>query len=150
MVFDAICTSNCYYVSKVMYRFYVYKYNNSDWQLINGDGDINNFEKIYIYGDLTRSATVLYNLFKSGLNSWKVDLVVTTVNIYAETKTRKVTQIYKLNKLPYNGTCSVSPTSGYALQTYFNIFCQYWADHDGSIVRYEYFGKFFKYDLNLL
>ena len=49
--------------------------------------------------------------------------------------------VFKVNQLPSNGSCTVSPTSGQILTTLFQITCTNWADPDGSIERYEYFGK---------
>ena len=52
------------------------------------------------------------------------------------------TATYVLNQNPYNGTCSVSPLTGYAMKTNFTIDCQYWADFDGNVDRYEYFATY--------
>ena len=49
--------------------------------------------------------------------------------------------VFRVNQLPSNGSCTVRPTSGQILTTLFQITCTNWEDPDGSIERYEYFGK---------
>jgi hypothetical protein len=109
------------------------------------------FSNSFILGDTTSSLQILYNLFQSGLQAWRVDLLVwIAINNGPQSLAANLTHTYQLNQLPYNGTCSVSPTSGYALLTYFTIFCQYWADHDGSIERFEYFCNIFLVFLQII
>lgn len=49
------------------------------------------------------------------------------------------------NQPPQNGVCSISPNNGISLQTPFLIECVNWIDLDGSIIRYEYFGKIYHF-----
>ena len=49
--------------------------------------------------------------------------------------------IFKINELPKGGLCYVDKYNGLSLQTDFNILCVDWLDSDGTIERYEYFGK---------
>ena len=71
--------------------------------------------------------TVLYDLFKSGLYSWKVELTVITEFFGVQINSDPISRTFSLNRPPYNGTCSIDPLSGYALQTKFNIICKHWA-----------------------
>ena len=81
-------------------------------------------------------------MFFTGLSSWKIEFNLSTISHGVETKMNLTkSKTFALNQLPYNGTCSVSPENGYALSTYFDILCQYWADKDGEVVNYEYFGN---------
>lgn len=47
--------------------------------------------------------------------------------------------ILKVNKVPYGGSCSISPTTGVALLTQFSIACPGWTDDSGNVAKYEYF-----------
>lgn len=49
--------------------------------------------------------------------------------------------IIYVNQLPTSGTCTVDLQHGYSISTNFNISCSDWMDLDGSIKRYEFFGK---------
>jgi hypothetical protein len=48
--------------------------------------------------------------------------------------------VFKVNQLPNNGFCNVSPSSGQSFTTLFQITCHGWLDPDGYIERYEYLG----------
>ena len=80
---------------------------------------------------------MLTTLFKIYLNVsyWRVDFTVTN-----QVGTGLASLILKTNKLPAHGNCSVSPTIGKSLFTFFNVRCWNWTDQDGQITKYEYMG----------
>lgn len=47
----------------------------------------------------------------------------------------------KINQIPKGGTCYVDKLNGLSLSTNFFIKCIYWWDPDGSIDKYEFYGK---------
>ena len=49
--------------------------------------------------------------------------------------------VLRKNQLPSGGSCNINNFSGFSLETVFNITCLNWQDLDGSISKYEYFGK---------
>lgn len=79
---------------------------------------------------------------------WKVELTVVLdgvtkygsneIILYQENSTEV---IVKINELPQNGSCLVSPLSGFELKTYFTITCLNWNDPDGYISAYEFYCK---------
>ena len=73
----------------------------------------------------------------SAIIFWKIELEI-TLNYVA---TGVSSLVFRVNQLPSNGSCTVRPTSGQILTTLFQITCTNWEDPDGSIERYEYFGK---------
>ena len=46
------------------------------------------------------------------------------------------------NQQPSEGYCWVDLATGYALNTWFTIYCDNWTDSDGIVVKYEFFGTF--------
>ena len=69
---------------------------------------------------------------------WKIELTA-QIN---KTISGSTSNIFKLNDLPFGGSCSINPKNGTALETFFSIFCSNWNDSDGFIQRYEYYGLF--------
>jgi hypothetical protein len=53
--------------------------------------------------------------------------------------------IIRLNKLPYNGDCTISPDVGYSPSTIFTFNCSNWFDIDGEIASYSYFGNIIRF-----
>jgi hypothetical protein len=49
--------------------------------------------------------------------------------------------IFLLNKIPYNGTCTVTPENGTSLQTLFTFKCQDWLDADGTIDKFSFYSR---------
>lgn len=81
-------------------------------------------------------------LFRNFSNTtyWKIEATVdTTVNGQIMNGVGHV--ILKTNQPPYNGTCTISNTTGYPLETNFTVNCMKWIDDDGYITQYEYWGK---------
>ena len=72
---------------------------------------------------------------------WRVDFQIRNEQDYS---LGKASLFMKKNSLPSNGECYVNQTSGISLLTYFDIICSNWTDLDGSVVKYEYMGKFLK------
>lgn len=95
----------------------------------------------------------LFEKYKDTFN-WKIELSLESITDQSGTSTGYSSLILYKNQIPTNGTCSINPTSGYAMDTLFNISCWNWTDPDGFIVKYEYFGEFIyfffrKLELNL-
>ena len=128
------CTSGCEFSKSVTNSFAVYANTGSlsspIWTLINSNG--------FILNSNTNQVTLMPDLFSSNpsIRLWQVQLSINADNV-----TGVSSMIYKTNSLPTNGTCSVSPSSGLALSTYFVISCSGWVDPDGSVTRYDYYGK---------
>lgn len=72
---------------------------------------------------------------------WRLDLKISVLTIQNFSVNGTQSLILKINEPPYNGTCSVDLYQGYALYSYFYIKCINWADDDGYVARYEYFGN---------
>ena len=68
---------------------------------------------------------------------WKIDYQIENTRL----TTGLASLIFTINQLPQSGSCSISPNNGMSLLTLFQITCSNWQDLDGTIVRYEYFGK---------
>ena len=72
----------------------------------------------------------------SAIIFWKLELKI-TLNYFA---TGSSSIVFKVNQLPNNGSCNVSPSFGQSFTTLFQITCDGWLDPDGYIERYEYLG----------
>lgn len=48
--------------------------------------------------------------------------------------------IFKVNRKPINGSCTVDSITGLAVTTSFKLNCSNWKDIDGSITKYEFYG----------
>ena len=70
---------------------------------------------------------------------WRIDYQIENIH----SKQGLASLVLIKNQPPQNGSCSINHFIGIGLQTPFLIECTNWFDLDGSIVRYEYFGKFF-------
>jgi hypothetical protein len=57
------------------------------------------------------------------------------------TTSAPVSSVFIAHHKPYNGTCSVDKTSGFSMNTYFNISCQNYTDPGGVITNYAFYGK---------
>ena len=83
----------------------------------------------------------LFEKYSDTLN-WKIELSLEAITDHSGTSTGFSSLILLKNQVPRNGTCAISPTRGYAMDTLFNISCSNWVDPDGLIAKYEYFGKY--------
>jgi hypothetical protein len=79
---------------------------------------------------------------------WQIEFTVSTISTANGIATGSSSIIVKLNQLPKGGTCSISPSTGTILTTKFSLSCSNWADTDGYITSYAFFGKN-KYLINL-
>jgi hypothetical protein len=52
--------------------------------------------------------------------------------------------VLRRNELPTGGLCTISPSTGYAIDTLFTLNCINWVDLDGNIVNYQFYGKIFE------
>ena len=75
--------------------------------------------------------------FNPSLIYWRIDYQI----VNSQSISGLASLILIKNQLPQSGTCSVQPSNGTSLQTMFQIACSNWQDLDGSIVKYEFFGK---------
>ncbi|RNA30185.1 polycystic kidney disease 1-like 2, partial [Brachionus plicatilis] len=96
--------------------------------------------KSHVLGSDANQMVMLAELFKLDETAvdWKIDLTVTTITNSGISMGSSSLRLKK-NKLPQAGKCTVSPTEGLAMTTFFKIICTGWQDLDGKIVRYEYY-----------
>lgn len=83
--------------------------------------------------------TILKSLFDKypNIRQWKIDLGLW---IDDDTATlSETTVLLEMNTVPSGGSCTINPSVGYALKTFFLINCINWRDPDG-IKTYEFFG----------
>lgn len=71
---------------------------------------------------------------------WKFEFTLTSTTPANGIATGQSSMVVLVNQLPYGGTCTVTPTTGIALNTTFTIDCSSWLDDDGDIYEYAYFG----------
>ena len=92
-------------------------------------------------GDNTSFLTIEPVLFESFPQKkfWKIELKIESITTLRKSTGSSTLTIYK-NQLPQNGSCTVTPNNGTAMESNFTISCINWSDPDGIIVRYEYFG----------
>lgn len=93
-------------------------------------------------GDTTTELNVQSSLFISNpqILLWKFEFTLTSTTPANGIATGQSSMIVLVNKLPYGGSCTVSPTSGVALNTSFSIACSNWLDDDGDVAQFAYFG----------
>lgn len=135
LILDGKCLSGCEYAS---YIDFVYKvYSSVDQINWNYSPDYMN----HVKGEKTSELTVLKTLFAnySSIVYWKVEFTLWIEN--NKNLTTVSTLLFKVNSLPIPGSCSIEPSNGTALKTFFLINCINWADSDGKIANYEFFGK---------
>ena len=94
----------------------------------------------------TNELTLLPTLFHvyANVSYWKIDFIVSSQSGTGgeiSILTGMSSLILKTNSLPLNGKCTVSPSVGISLLTYFTISCSNWKDTDGQIVKYEFLGN---------
>ena len=49
----------------------------------------------------------------------------------------------KINQLPKDGSCYVDKLNGTSMLTNFFVKCIFWSDPDGSVDKYEFYGKMY-------
>ena len=77
------------------------------------------------------------------VTKWKAEFTLTAVSKQNGIANGASSIILQLNKLPYGGTCSVSPEEGASSQTTFTFNCLNWVDDDGTIIKYVFFASMF-------
>jgi hypothetical protein len=101
--------------------------------------------EMFTFGSKSNELTIRNELFKEEYipniqaNYWKIEL---QINMLDTNKYGSSSIIIKENELPTNGTCSLSPEIGYAMETIFTINCHNWIDPDGTVMKYEFFGYY--------
>lgn len=145
LIIQSKCVDGCELFKSISYQYDVYfsKSNVSnrgeqDWEMLN-----DTFIKNYLMGEKSMELTISSQLFDNflGIIYWKVDFTIQILTHLNKKIDGLTTMNLKINEKPYNGSCSVNMTEGFAMVDYFLIECMNWADIDGFIVRYEYFGK---------
>lgn len=128
IIIDVTCLSGCTASTYFTYKVEV----NSNQTLITYAGPLS-FQ--ITTGD---SIVISPSAFQTYTNEtfWRVTVIA---NETGQVESSSLTLVK--NKLPYGGQCTVDKTIGTAMSTLFTIMCFNWADDDGSIVRYEYFGN---------
>jgi hypothetical protein len=111
-----------------------YSYSSAIWYQLNST-------EINISGWSTQNLTLSALLFQKYPNStyFKINLNIQNINL-SSNGTSEIILIK--NQIPINGSCSVSPNNGSALQTNFTITCLNWFDPDGSISNYQFYATF--------
>lgn len=74
---------------------------------------------------------------------WKVELTINTLSYENGYSTGTSSFIVLINQLPNFGSCNIDPLNGTSASTIFTIKCVDWFDPDGSIVKYNYYGRLF-------
>lgn len=94
-------------------------------------------------GQTTTELNAQSSLFTSNpqILLWKFEFTLTSTTPANGIATGESSMIVLVNKLPYGGACTVSPTTGVALNTTFTIDCSSWLDDDGNVAQYAYFGN---------
>lgn len=72
---------------------------------------------------------------------WKIEFTLTSITPSNGIATGLSSMIILINQLPYGGNCTVTPSIGFTFNTTFSFKCSNWADHDGNIQSYSFFGK---------
>ena len=138
LLIDGECIDGCYDTDVLEYEFsifYTFDKNLTSYSVWNSlpytDG--------YATGIYSSGLTLLPELFQnfSDILYWKLNLKIVLNGV----STGQSSIILKINQLPRLGTCSVDKTNGTSLLTVFTITCINWKDIDGTIEKYEYFGK---------
>ena len=73
---------------------------------------------------------------------WKVQMTSTLITYSRSNLTGFSSVLFYVNFSPLNGTCDINPKNG-STNDLFNIDCNHWADSDGNVVSFSYFGNIF-------
>ena len=137
---DGSYTGASGYIDSVSYKWTVYKNlgnsTNYQWSTLSASQLAN------LQGTTTAELTISSNLFVASVDQWLVEFTIFTTSalIPALNSNFSTSMVLQANQKPYNGTCSVDLSSGNALDTKFTITCLNWADYDGIVTKYEFFG----------
>ena len=141
LVLESSCKSGCNDVIELNFLNKIFYRNSTETTWTNLDPSIT---KNLIYGETDYEFTITSKLFSLFPNYiyWRVTIDIDVLYIGDDRAVGSTAMNIKINEKPYNGSCDVSPTSGFALSDQFLIKCKDWVDNDGFIVRYEYFAKY--------
>ncbi len=94
-------------------------------------------------GTDTSELTIGAEVFNSNPNvfRWKAQFSLLAVSKQNGIGNGASSLILQLNKIPYNGSCEISPDTGTSFSTIFKFKCQNWIDDDGFIVKYVFYAK---------
>ena len=142
MILTGVCLQNCENADQIAYNYNIYKY----WYIAN---TIDIQEKWFPFsadnssyvGENSLDLTVFSVAFQNNTDTtiWKFKLDITTISSTNGISTGSSSLIIFINRMPKNGSCSITPLNGVVLNTDFTIVCQNWYDSDGSIQRYNYY-----------
>ena len=135
LILDGLCNDGCQSTDELEYYYSIFYTNDSS-------ASTNNWvaleDQTYFVEFNTKEMIISSSLFTNlTVNFWKVNLVI----VVNGEKNGSTSVIFKLNKLPRDGSCSVNLVNGTAMLTYFTVYCKDWIDDDGFVKKYEYFGN---------
>jgi hypothetical protein len=95
--------------------------------------------RINLKGVKTNELAIKKDLFKlyEITSNWKIVFKIKTNS----NATGLASMLFVLNSLPSGGKCFYNLNKGMSLATLFEISCSDWTDSDGSIEKYEFYGK---------
>lgn len=139
------CESGCEYIKSFEYEFKIYKrwilsenFNQVKWILYD-------FKDQVFWNTGSKELTIFKDLFLKNPNDYfKVEFIVKTISVKNGISLGSASLILAVNRPPTNGSCDISPISGYSASTLFTIECKNWEDTDGFIELYEFYSNFYK------
>ena len=136
--FTGYCQDGCQNASSIEYEYLVYPNTGTDTERVFTTNIYSTMSSLFKGSFDSKEFSINYGLFSNmpTVNFFKVSLRITIDNNFDKTGESSI--IFRLNKLPGNGLCSIDIDNGFAMNTYFKIKCIDWIDDDGDIIRYEY------------
>ncbi|RNA43376.1 polycystin-1-like isoform X1, partial [Brachionus plicatilis] len=102
------------------------------------------------FSKFSNELTIFKDLFLENLNDiFRIEFTVKTISISNGISLGSASLFLSVNKPPKNGSCGISPLSGFSGSTIFTIECQDWYDSDGFVERYEFYINFLNNHKNL-
>jgi hypothetical protein len=144
MMITSYCETGCQNVSTLTYTWSLYRF----FQISPDDVQekwIQYVNTSYVKGTDTAELTMASAMFTTNpdVKRWKIEFGLTAVSKQNGIANGASSLILQLNQIPYNGTCTVTPDNGTALQTLFTFTCKDWLDKDGTIEKYVFYSSLF-------
>ena len=134
------CQDGCQNASSVEFEYLVYHNTGTDIEREFTTNIYSSTSSFFKGSFDSEEFSIISDLFSnmSAVNFFKVSLRITIDHDL--NKTGESSIIFRLNKLPRNGQCSIDIDNGFAMRTFFKIKCINWVDDDGDVTRFEYLG----------
>jgi hypothetical protein len=133
LILRSICLDGCDFSNEVTYAYRIF-FNVGTELMPVWQENLAHYQ--YFTGEDTNELRVDRGLFAnfSNIDMWKIDLQMYSY-FGATSLNGSSYMVFKMNKIPIDGSCYVDVKNGSSLYTFYTVYCQNWRDPDGILLK---------------